>query len=68
MYWLSFSYQVQELLQQALHNLPDSSETDSKLLVPTEAFEAMDTSEDKKKDTDAVNPLDRLMCDIVDKL
>lgn len=56
------------MLQQALHNLPDSSETDSKLLVPTEAFEAMDTSEDKKKDTDAVNPLDRLMCDIVDKL
>ncbi|KAK3930086.1 Mediator of RNA polymerase II transcription subunit 7 [Frankliniella fusca] len=61
-------HQVHELLQQALHNLPDSSETDSKLLVPTEAFEDMDTSDETKKDSEAVNPLDRLMCDIVDNL
>ncbi|KAJ1529591.1 hypothetical protein ONE63_006361 [Megalurothrips usitatus] len=59
---------VHGLLQQALHNLPDSTETDSKLLVPTEAFEDMDTSNENKKDSDAVNPLDRLMCDIVDNL
>lgn len=56
------------MLQQALQNLPDSNEAESKLMIPTEALEDMDTSIDNKKDTDAVDILDRLMCDIVDKL
>lgn len=61
-------FQVHELLQQALQNLPDSSEAEAKLMIPTEAFEDMDTTSNIKKESDTVDILDRLMCDIVDKL
>ncbi|XP_047003171.1 mediator of RNA polymerase II transcription subunit 7 [Schistocerca americana] len=59
---------VMEILQQALQMLPDNSETDSKLLVPTELFENMDTSNKEDSDKESCNPLDRLMCEIVDSM
>ncbi|KAK9507021.1 hypothetical protein O3M35_008854 [Rhynocoris fuscipes] len=59
---------VMEMLQQALHTLPDTSELDSKLMVPTEAFESMDTSDLNSSDMDPNAILDKMMCDIVDQL
>ncbi|XP_039291189.1 mediator of RNA polymerase II transcription subunit 7 [Nilaparvata lugens] len=59
---------VMEILQQALHSLPDASDLDSKLMVPCESFEKMDSSDQDDANSDACNPLDRLMCQIVDAL
>jgi len=56
------------MLQQALQNLPVRSEVDSKLLIPTEQFENMDTSEADDGNSDSVSVLDRMMCEIVDAL
>lgn len=57
-----------EILQQALNNLPDVSDMDSKLMVPIESFDEMNPSTNDDANIDACSPLDRLMCDIVDAL
>jgi hypothetical protein len=57
-----------EILQQALQMLPDPSETDSKLLIPTELFDCMDTANQDESASESCNALDRLMCEIVDAL
>jgi hypothetical protein len=57
-----------EILQQALQMLPDPSETDSKLLIPTELFDSMDTANQNESASESCNALDRLMCEIVDAL
>jgi len=57
-----------EILQQALQMLPDPSETDSKLLIPTELFDCMDTANQNESSSESCNALDRLMCEIVDAL
>lgn len=57
-----------EILQQALNSLPDTSDMDSKLMVPTESFDEMDASFGDDANNDACSPLDRLMCDIVDNI
>lgn len=57
-----------EILQQAMMNLPDNTELDSKLTVPVEAFENMDTSNNDDSNLDTCDPLDRLMCELVDQL
>lgn len=57
-----------EILQQALQILPDPSETDSNLLIPTELFDCMDTANQDESAGESCNALDRLMCEIVDAL
>lgn len=57
-----------EILHQALQMLPDNNETDSKLFVPTELFENMDSSNQDDAGNESCNPLDRLMCEIVDAM
>lgn len=57
-----------EILQQALQMLPDPSETDSKLLIPTELFDCMDAANQDESTTESCNALDRLMCEIVDAM
>nr|CAG4644341.1 EOG090X0EJA [Lepidurus arcticus] len=58
---------VLDIVQQAIQNLPDSSEleSDNKLLIPTERLEA-----ERRKDSIAENCSghDKLMCDIIDAL
>ncbi|KAJ8866277.1 hypothetical protein PR048_032120 [Dryococelus australis] len=59
---------VMEILQQALQTLPDSTDTDSNLMIPTELFDSMDAAKQDEAAGDACNPLDRLMCSIVDAM
>jgi len=59
---------VMQILHQALQMLPDPSETDSKLLIPTELFHCMDTANQNESASESCNALDRLMCEIVDAL
>lgn len=57
-----------EILQNALQSLPIISESDNKLSV---APELLGNDDDQNKEdlvVDPVDPLDRLMCDIVDNL
>lgn len=61
-------FQVMEMLQQALHTLPDTSDLDSKLIVPMEAFESMETSDPNFNEMDTNAILDKMMCDIVDQI
>lgn len=56
------------MLQQALHTLPDTSDLDSKLIVPMEAFESMETSDPNFNEMDTNAILDKMMCDIVDQI
>lgn len=57
-----------EILQGALQMLPDSSDLDSKLLVPTESTEDMELSTCEESAGEACSGLDRLMCEIIDAL
>jgi mediator of RNA polymerase II transcription subunit 7 len=57
-----------EILQSALQMLPDSSDLDSKLLVPMESAEDMELSISEEQAGDACSGLDRLMCEIIDAL
>ncbi|XP_071452603.1 mediator of RNA polymerase II transcription subunit 7 [Hetaerina americana] len=59
---------VMEILRQALQMLPDTTDLDSNLIVPTEAFENMDCSNQDDSANEACSGLDRLMCDIIDAL
>ncbi|KAL1139276.1 hypothetical protein AAG570_006262 [Ranatra chinensis] len=59
---------VIEMLQLALQNLPDTSDFDSKLIVPTESYETMDTSNQDTANSDTYAVLDEIMCNIADQL
>ncbi|XP_014293813.1 mediator of RNA polymerase II transcription subunit 7 [Halyomorpha halys] len=59
---------VFEMLQQALQTLPDTSDFDSKLMVPTESYENMGKSNHDTTETDPYVILDEMMCNIVDQL
>ncbi|XP_046686627.1 LOW QUALITY PROTEIN: mediator of RNA polymerase II transcription subunit 7-like [Homalodisca vitripennis] len=59
---------VREILHQAMMSLPDMSDLDSKLTVPVEIFQAHDTTNKDETDSEGCDPLDRLMCEIVDQL
>lgn len=61
-------FQVFEMLQQALHTLPDTADFDSKLMVPTELFENAGKSSQEAYETDPSVILDDMMCNIVDQL
>lgn len=56
------------MLQQALQTLPDTSDFDSKLMVPTESFENMGKSNHDTTESDPYVILDEMMCNIVDQL
>ncbi|KAF6216322.1 hypothetical protein GE061_000663 [Apolygus lucorum] len=57
---------VYEMLQQAIHSLPDTSDFDSKLIVPSESFENMDSS-NSSPNPDQLAVLDDIMCSIKTK-
>lgn len=63
-----FFFQVGEMLQQALQNLPDISDFDSKLIVPVESFENSESQDNDQKNQDPNTLLDDIMCEIVDSL
>lgn len=59
---------VQEIIQQAMQNLPEPMEIDSKLMVETDLLVSQ---EHNKKDDGKNDPcfiLDRIMCKIVDNM
>ena len=56
------------MLQQALQTLPDTSDFDSKLIIPTESFEHFGKSNQDTNETDSYVILDEMMCNIVDQL
>ncbi|BES93352.1 Mediator of RNA polymerase II transcription subunit 24 [Nesidiocoris tenuis] len=59
---------VIEMLHQALQTLPDTSDFDSKLIVPTESFENMDKFNSNPNNPDRLSVLDDIMCSVVDQL
>lgn len=59
---------VLEIINTALHNLPDTSDSDCKLLINTEFSENMDMSNGDSDDKDIYTELDKQMCEIVDAL
>lgn len=58
---------VQEILQNALQNLPDPMEMDSTLLTHTESFESKDLAV-QDVSSDSCHVLDRIMCNIIDNM
>lgn len=58
---------VQEILQNALQNLPDTMDMDSKLLVNTESFEDTNNAV-QDVSSDSCHVLDRIMCNIIDNM
>ncbi|KAF5290552.1 hypothetical protein FQA39_LY14681 [Lamprigera yunnana] len=59
---------VQEILQQALQNLPEAMEVDSKLLVETDLLVNKDNSLQENSKNDPCYILDRIMCKVVDNM
>lgn len=59
---------VQDILQQAFQNLPDSKDQDSRLAAAVESFDEMDTGDSKDDNVDACHILDRIMCNIIDSM
>ena len=60
---------VQEVLRQAVAALPDDSSLDSKLVIKNEPMDCMMIkTEPVDSDEPEVNPLNRMMCDIVDNM
>lgn len=61
---------VRDIVKSAFAALPDQSETDSKLIIPGVHQDAKNQMKngDDSEDTTGINPLDRLMCNIIDKM
>lgn len=59
---------VQEILQQALQNLPEAMEVDSKLLIETDLLVSKDHSSNDSSKNDPCYLLDRIMCKVVDNM
>lgn len=59
---------VKQMLQNALALLPDSVDTDNKLLVPVNNSDLLNSNKHVSDSTDSCTVQDRLMCDIVDAL
>lgn len=57
-----------EIINTAIHNLPDTLDNDCKLLVNTELIENMDLSSNDNAGKDIYTELDKQMCEIVDTL
>ncbi|XP_014234892.1 hepatoma-derived growth factor-related protein 2 isoform X2 [Trichogramma pretiosum] len=59
---------VQEIVQNALQSLPDPSESDSKLMVNTEAMEVDNDENTDRRTVDPCSPSDRIMCKEIDDM
>ena len=61
---------VQEILREAVNALPDESSLDSKLVINTDLVPdvVVKTEPGEQEEEPEVNPLDKMMCDIVDEL
>ncbi|XP_044254560.1 mediator of RNA polymerase II transcription subunit 7 [Tribolium madens] len=59
---------VMEILQQAIQNLPEPMEVDSKLLVETELLVNQEKASKEENKSDPCFILDRIMCKIVDDM
>lgn len=57
-----------EILQQAVQNLPEPMEVDSKHNIETELFMNHEKSGNEESNDDPCNMLDRIMCNIVDNM
>lgn len=59
---------VQDILQQAIQNLPEPMELDSKLMVETDLLVNNDSKAKEDKKNDPCFILDRIMCKVVDNM
>lgn len=59
---------VQEILQQALQNLPEPMEIDSKVMIDTELLRNSENAENDEANNDPCFILDRIMCKVVDNM
>lgn len=59
---------VQEILQQALQNLPEPMEIDSKLMTETDLLVNRDNAAKDEAKNDPCFVLDRIMCKVVDNM
>lgn len=61
-------FQVQEILQNALQMLPDTSDLDSKLSINTEGMEIDNDLSAEQQAVDPCSPSDRIMCKVIDDM
>ncbi|KAJ8927100.1 hypothetical protein NQ314_020372 [Rhamnusium bicolor] len=59
---------VMDILQQAIQNLPEPMEIDSKLMIETDLLMSHEKSENAENNSDPCYILDRIMCNIVDNM
>lgn len=59
---------VMDILQQAIQNLPEPMELDSKLLIETDLLMNQEKSDSADSSADPCYVLDRIMCNIVDNM
>ncbi|XP_017783782.1 PREDICTED: mediator of RNA polymerase II transcription subunit 7 [Nicrophorus vespilloides] len=59
---------VQEILQQAIQNLPEPMEVDSKLFIDTNHLNSSDNPSKSDANGDPCDILDRIMCNVVDSM
>ncbi|KAJ8945433.1 hypothetical protein NQ318_009889 [Aromia moschata] len=59
---------VMDILQQAIQNLPEPMEIDSKLMIETDLLMHHDKSDNGDSNSDPCYILDRIMCNIVDNM
>lgn len=59
---------VQEILQQALQNLPEPMELDTKLMIETDLLVNKDSAAKDEAASDPCYILDRIMCKVVDDM
>lgn len=57
-----------DILQQAIQNLPEPMEMDSKLLIETDLLMNQEKSDNADNSADPCYILDRIMCNIVDNM
>lgn len=57
-----------DILQQAIQNLPEPMELDSKLMIETDLLMNQEKSDNADSNADPCFVLDRIMCSIVDNM
>lgn len=57
-----------DILQQAIQNLPEPMELDSKLMIETDLLTNQEKSDTAESQSDPCYVLDRIMCNIVDNM
>lgn len=57
-----------DILQQAIQNLPEPMELDSKLIIETDLLMSQDNKDNADSNADPCYILDRIMCNIVDNM